>query len=124
MKLDRRFHGLWFPESVLREAIRAVEKLSSNPAKAAVQFLYVATAQDTWVLDTLEEFFSHLKAADGARFSFEAPLAKGGASCKLTYDKSGRGSSVEVTSPNLADIHSVMNVFEESLDRAIKIAMD
>jgi predicted nucleotide-binding protein len=122
MELSRRFPSIRFTDAALRAAINAVNRLSADPGKGKFNALQIDRGDESWRLDSVEEFFSLLPSADAGYFNYEAPLKEEHWRCILDCHLHPRSTTIEVNAKEAHQIHSVMNVFQEAVGSAINLA--
>jgi predicted nucleotide-binding protein len=105
-----------FSPDVLQEAYTLfLSTVKGKPNNSPFE-LRVKTQNETWTLDTLEEFLSDSRAA----MSFRLDHFHGGS--RLMVDVEESQSYVLVKSSSRADIEAVFNVFERNVDTSKIIA--
>lgn len=121
MQLRRTFHNLRFPEIVIRKAVTLMESMPRSEKHAEFKTLEISVGEETWDFDNVEDFFARFSSSQAGSITYDLPLLSEHWRCILSYRWGSYGSIVNVNAEHSHQVHSVMNVFKESISLAAPI---
>jgi predicted nucleotide-binding protein len=121
MELTKSYRNLRFPERTLREAIEALETLSTNKKRGKFSSLRLVIRDEEWRFDNVEEFFAVFPDAESAVLSYSTDWQSVDWKYNLTYSFDQYGSTVIVHAEQRHEIHKLMNIFTQSVHLATAI---